>query len=190
MKIIVESIKYQDEKFIFDFKNDEFNNIIYLEEECEINNNIYYFGYKFNNGINGLIKSEFLKQLKYRDLSTIKNSDYETFIKKSVHQLDKKINLARVDLIIYPQTKSPLVSDILRYIYGFTAPTIKNIELVKNAIENIDYDNKIIKSIQSDFKILIIDDINTSGTTIKELLRNINFLNPNNEKIVFTLLGK
>jgi hypoxanthine phosphoribosyltransferase len=132
-----------------------------------------------------------LKQLKYRDLSTITNEDYNMFIKKSIHELQKKVNLAKVNLIVYPETKSPLVMDMLKYIYGFTAPTIKNIELVKNAIENRNCKNKnIIEAIESDSNILIIDDINTSTTTISELLRNINLVNDKTNKIIFTLIGK
>jgi len=254
--MIIEGISFKDNKFTFDFNNDHEKDAIYLEQDfdniSEINDNVYYFSYKFNDNIDGRIKSEFIKQIKYRDLSTIKNDDYNNFIKKSVNILNKKVNLAKIDLIIYPETKSPLVIDILKYIYGFTAPTYKTIELVKNAIENIEFDydafnvhisnlqlsssdkkvlrnnienlmkniksntyfsiaksikkpkyreyfknflifknendKKIIKSIQTDSNILIIDDINTSGTTIKELLRNINFINPDNDKIIFTLL--
>ena len=144
--------------------------------------------------------------------------------------------------------------DMLKYIYGFTAPTIKNIELVKNSIENIEFDYKnfnifidssnlsradknvlksnveimmkdvksnsyfsiaksikkpkyreyfknfliyknkqdkeIIEAIESDSNILIVDDINTSTTTIKELIRNINLVNDKTKKIIFTLIGK
>jgi len=256
--IIIEGITFDNGKFIFNYQNDTDKDIIYLEQDfdnkSEINDNVYYFGYKFNDGIDGRIKSEFLKQLKYRDLSSIKNDDYKNFIKNSINSLNRKVNLAKIDLIIYPETKSPLVMDILKYIYGFTSPTIKSVELVKNAIQNIefDYDNfevlisnnklsssdkkvlrnnienimkdvksnayfsiaksikkpkyreyfknflifknksdeDLIRTIQSDRNILIIDDINTSGTTIKELLRNINFINPDNDKIIFTLLGK
>jgi hypothetical protein len=255
---IIEGVTFYDDKFIFSFDKDGDKDIIHLNQYFDnkdyINDNVYYFGYKFNDNIDGRIKSEFLKQLKYRDLSSIKNDDYNQFIKKSVNNLNKKVNLAKVDLIIYPETKSPLVMDILKYIYDFTSPTIKSIELVKNSIDNIefDYDNfdlfmrsknisssdrkvlrrnidnmmnviksntyfsiaknvkkpkyreyfknflkfkddkdkSIIKSIQSDSNILIIDDINTSETRIKELLRNINYINNDNDKVIFTLLGK
>jgi hypothetical protein len=256
--MIVEGITYEDNVFKFDFTKDEKSDIISIsnifDNTSEIRNNIYHFGYKFNNNIDGRIKSEFLKQLKYRDLSTITNEDYNMFIKKSIHELQKKVNLAKINLIVYPETKSPLVMDMLKYIYGFTAPTIKNIELVKNAIENIEFDYKnfevfiensnisradknvlksnienmmknikqnsyfsiaksikkpkyreyfknflifknkkdkeIIEAIESDSNILIIDDINTSTTTISELLRNINLVNDKTNKIIFTLIGK
>jgi hypothetical protein len=256
--MIVEGVSFEDNVFKFDFSKDEKTDVIYVTQTfdniSEINNNIYYFGYKFNENIDGRIKSEFLKQIKYKDLSTISNEDYSLFIKKSVNELHKKVNLAKVDLIVYPETKSPLVMDMLKYIYGFTAPTIKNIELVKNSIENIEFDYKnfnifidssnlsradknvlksnvenmmkdvksnsyfsiaksikkpkyreyfknfliyknkqdkeIIEAIESDSNILIVDDINTSTTTIKELIRNINLVNDKTKKIIFTLIGK
>jgi hypoxanthine phosphoribosyltransferase len=193
--MIVEGVTYEDNVFKFDFTKDEKSDIISIsnifDNTSEIRNNIYHFGYKFNNNIDGRIKSEFLKQLKYRDLSTITNEDYNMFIKKSIHELQKKVNLAKVNLIVYPETKSPLVMDMLKYIYGFTAPTIKNIDLVKNSIENRNCKNKnIIEAIESDSNILIIDDINTSTTTISELLRNINLVNDKTNKIIFTLIGK
>ena len=37
--------------------------------------------------------------------------------------------------------------------------------------------------------VLIIYDINTSGSTLRECLRVINSINPNNKKVLFTLMG-
>ena len=198
--MIVEGVSFEDNVFKFDFSKDEKTDVIYVTQTfdniSEINNNIYYFGYKFNENIDGRIKSEFLKQIKYKDLSTISNEDYSLFIKKSVNELHKKVNLAKVDLIVYPETKSPLVMDMLKYIYGFTAPTIKSYDLVKKAlIKKEEYlknkqDKEIIEAIESDSNILIVDDIDTSTTTIKELIRNINLVNDKTKKIIFTLIGK
>jgi hypoxanthine phosphoribosyltransferase len=86
--------------------------------------------------------------------------------------------------------------DMLKYIYGFTAPTIKSYDLVKKAlIKKEEYlknkqDKEIIEAIESDSNILIVDDIDTSTTTIKELIRNINLVNDKTKKIIFTLIGK
>ena len=198
--MIVEGVTYEDNVFKFDFTKDEKSDIISIsnifDNTSEIRNNIYHFGYKFNNNIDGRIKSEFLKQLKYRDLSTITNEDYNMFIKKSIHELQKKVNLAKVNLIVYPETKSPLVMDMLKYIYRFTAPTIKSYDLVKKAlIKKEEYlknkqDKDIVKAIESESNILIIDDVDISETTIKELIRNINLVNDKTKKIIFTLIGK
>jgi hypoxanthine phosphoribosyltransferase len=39
-------------------------------------------------------------------------------------------------------------------------------------------------------KILLVDDINTTGATIDEMLRYINSLNDTNEIYIFTIIGK
>jgi hypothetical protein len=48
---------------------------------------------------------------------------------------------------------------------------------------------KILKSIQNG-KILIVDDINTSGSTLTEILRIVHNINNNCEIYIFTLIGK
>jgi hypoxanthine phosphoribosyltransferase len=48
---------------------------------------------------------------------------------------------------------------------------------------------KILKSIQNG-KILIVDDINTSGSTLTEILRIVHNINNNCEIFIFTLIGK
>lgn len=47
----------------------------------------------------------------------------------------------------------------------------------------------LIKSIENG-KILIVDDINTSGSTLMEILRIVNSINNNCEIYIFTLIGK
>ena len=83
--MIVEGVSFEDNVFKFDFSKDEKTDVIYVTQTfdniSEINNNIYYFGYKFNENIDGRIKSEFLKQIKYKDLSTISNEYYSLFIR-------------------------------------------------------------------------------------------------------------
>ncbi len=37
--------------------------------------------------------------------------------------------------------------------------------------------------------VLIIDDINTSGSTLRECLRVLKAINPDNTKVLFTLMG-
>jgi hypoxanthine phosphoribosyltransferase len=59
----------------------------------------------------------------------------------------------------------------------------KNFLIFKN-----DKDKKIFEKLENS-RILIIDDINTSGSTLKECLRVLNMINNKNEKIIFTLIG-
>ena len=48
--------------------------------------------------------------------------------------------------------------------------------------------NKFCKIFQR--KILLLDDINTTGSTIDEMLSYINSLNDTNEIYIFTIIGK
>lgn len=50
-------------------------------------------------------------------------------------------------------------------------------------------DKKLFKSINKG-KVLIVDDINTSGSTINEILRMLNEINPHCKIYIFTLIGK
>lgn len=66
---------------------------------------------------------------------------------------------------------------------------VKYRRFIKNYL-NIDQRSEtVIKSIQSG-KILIVDDINTSGSTLNEIIRIIRKLNNQCEIYIFTLIGK
>lgn len=62
------------------------------------------------------------------------------------------------------------------YIQNYLEYETKDQENLVNAIEN--------------GKILIVDDINTSGSTLTEILRIVNAINNNCEIYIFTLIGK
>lgn len=48
---------------------------------------------------------------------------------------------------------------------------------------------RAFKHLQSP-NILVVDDINTTGSTLKEILRTINFFNPDSTVFIYTLIGK
>jgi phosphoribosylpyrophosphate synthetase len=254
--MINEGIKYNVDQFTFDYDIDKEHYIIKLVEvpiyESNFIKNAYYYGYRFENNIDGTLKSKFIEYIKKSTSETILNSDMFNFITDAVDKLDKKIKLNTFDIVIYPQSKSGLVRNILMHVYNYTRPNFKTIELVKNSIDNIAFDKiaydvyankqklnrhdrKIldvnIQKILDDIKIydyfsianavkkpkyrkffkdflifknkedeqlfnqlensnvLIVDDINTSGTTITECLRLINSVNSDSKKVVFTLIG-
>ena len=47
-----------------------------------------------------------------------------------------------------------------------------------------------ISKLQNGFNVLIVDDINTTGSTLQEILRQISILNPNCNIYIYTLIGK
>lgn len=238
-------------------KNFEFSfdkNVIRLVETSDIESdfmkNLYFYGYKFEDGIEGILRSEFVNYIKNN--SDKENTEIFNFINDSVYKLDKKIRLCDFNMIIYPESRSELIRNIMNVVYDYTSPKFKTIELIKNSINDIYFDNEaysthlakfkmnrqdrkildgIIQKIIEDIKnydyfsianavkkpkyrkyfrnflifknkedellfkqiensnILIIDDINTSGSTIKECLRVLNKINPDSKKVIFTLIG-
>ena len=54
---------------------------------------------------------------------------------------------------------------------------------------NNEKDSKIYKAIESG-KVLVVDDIRTSGTTLFQLFKALKTVNPSITPTVFTLLGK
>lgn len=258
--MIVEGIKYNSEShnFEFDFVSDGEKDIIKINEipihKSSFIENLYLYGYKFEDGIDGKIKSDFLKELKSISSKKILDVDMFNFISKSVHNLHNEINIASFELIIYPETKGDIMNKFMRRIYDYTAPKYGTMELVKNTASNIEFDydafflyseekkynrndrkriieyiEKVLDDIKSynyfsianaikkpkyrpyfknflKFKsekdkqlfeklqntnVLIIDDvINTSGSTLKECLRILDAINPNNKKVLFTLMGE
>jgi len=256
MDIIREGISIENGEYVFNFKSDNEKDFIKLKEEplnkLDFDGNVYLYGYN-TDLIPFEIKNDFIKNIRYKDLSKIKSDDYNNFIKNSVIRLDKTINLSIFDLIIYPQSRSSLINDIIKQILYYGNPSLRTIELVKDSIDNIDfnrdalefflddkkYNNRdkdiirknidnLIKNIKTnnyfsisnsitkpkyrkflsnflkfrnpeeentfrlmnDSNILIIDDITTSGTTIREITRNINRLNPQNIKVIYSFFGK
>lgn len=95
----------------------------------------------------------------------------------------------------YNQIKNYIETDLLPKIHNLDYFSIADSVKVKYRRYIKDYlsiDSRsadIIKSIQ-DGKILIVDDINTSGSTLTEILRIVRKINNKCEVFIFTLIGK
>lgn len=66
---------------------------------------------------------------------------------------------------------------------------VKYRRYIKNYLNIDERSKEVIKSIQSG-KILIVDDINTSGSTLNEIIRIIRKINNQCEIYIFTLICK
>jgi hypothetical protein len=256
--MIVEGVKYDRETncFEFNFEHDGLTDIIKIKEipihESTFMDNLYLYGYKFEDGIEGSIRSEFIKELKTLTSKKILDKDMFNFISNAVSNLHKKINIATFEYLVYPETKGSIMNKFMRRIYDYTAPKFNTIELIKESAANIEFDydafyqysedknynkndkKKIVEYIEkvlNDVKtynyfsianavkkpkyrpffkhflkfktekdkimfeklqntnVLIVDDINTSGSTLRECLRVLDSINPNNKKVLFTIMG-
>lgn len=244
---LIEGVRIDnDDSFIFDFKNDEKDDILKLKYNKKYitkkkSKNIYsYYSYKLNKNIDKSIR---FKLIDYIKSSLEKDNKYENFLNKAVIGLfnNPYFELSDIDLILIPESSSNLNLSIANKIKNKipNALFLKDI-ILKNEIENIqlDYDklkqnnlkqttifametllkkaivdNKFrIKKIPPKFrkyiinflkidinnkmllnklyngKILIVDDLQTEGTTFKEIERLIQKYSPK-EIILYSLIG-
>ena len=197
VKKLTEGISYDEvtNSYNISFQNDSQSDIINLMAPeiygAEFLGNVYYFGYKFKDSVPSKIRSDFIHWLK--GLKETKPTDYQyrEIIAKPLRVLDKLIGLKNFSLFVYPvSNRSTLVQKIIetcgmmmqRDLRGLSAEMVKNLPIINN-----NHEKDLL--IQSD-KILLVDDINTIGATLSEIIRIIRNINVEAEIYVFTLLGK
>ena len=197
IKKLTEGISYDEvtNSYNISFQNDSQSDIINLMApeiyEAEFLGNVYYFGYKFKDSVPSKIRSDFIHWLK--GLKETKPTDYQyrEIIAKPLRVLDKLIGLKNFSLFVYPvSNRSTLVQKIIetcgmmmqRDLRGISVEMIKNLPIINN-----NHEKDLL--IQSD-KILLVDDVNTIGATLSEIIRIIRNINVKAEIYVFTLFGK
>ena len=198
-------IKFDTENnvFIFDFEHDGTEDAVHLTGtgyQVEAFGKCFYYGYEFQDSVDGAVRSAFIKYLKFSG-SLKDNPNLTQFIQKAVNNLNRKINLYDYDLVIMPESSSPVNEYMLRYIYRFAQPMLREMQLVKSLPENITFDmdgNEIFKDEKDEElctrirkqNVLVIDDIATSGSTLNEILRALRILNEDNKITIFSLIGR
>ena len=197
VKKLTEGISYDEvnNSYNISFQNDSKSDIINLMApeiyEAEFLGNVYYFGYKFKDSVTSKIRSDFIHWLK--GLKETKPTDYQyrEIIAKPLRVLDKLIGLKNFSLFVYPvSNRSTLVQKIIetcgmmmqRDLRGISVEMVKNLPIINN-----NHEKDLL--IQSN-KILLVDDVNTTGATLSEIIRIIRNINVEAEIYVFTLLGK
>lgn len=218
----------------------------------EHGNNVYWFGYRFNDDVSSKDRTAFINYIKGLSDTKIPEHDLERLIELPLAELNETINLYAIDCFVYPGSKrSQLVNKMIHIINRFTSRDMNRLsfELVKSVPTDIEFDWRLFKSDNGDdenrynmmkeyvdntlmpmihsldyfslahsvkpkyrkyiknylsFKdedieefaglkgknILIVDDINTSGSTIDEILRVIGKINNSCNIYVYTLIGK
>ena len=74
---------------------------------------------------------------------------------------------------------------MLRYIYRFNQPKLCRVEDILSK----PMDEKLSSKIRQQ-KVLVIDDVTTSGSTLNEVLRTLRILNEDNDITIFSLIGR
>lgn len=128
--------------FVFDFEHDGQNDIIQLTGsgyDVTAFSRCFYYGYEFSEEIDGLVRSAFIKYIKFTD-NLKENPEITHFIRKAIDDLSKKINLYDYDLVVMPESSSKVNQYMLRYIYRFAQPMLRQMELVKSLPANVSFD--------------------------------------------------
>ena len=131
-----------DKVFSFDFEHDGKEDIICLTNhgyQVEAFGKCFYYGYEFADNVDGRVRSEFIKYLKF-PLSLKDEPNLTQFIQKAINDLNDKIDLYDYDLVVMPQSSSKVNQYMLRYIYRFAQPSLYYMELIKSLPENISFD--------------------------------------------------
>lgn len=132
----------QEDKFEFDFLHDGQNDIIPLcgnGYEVEAFGQCFYYGYEFADEVDGGVRSEFIKYLKFTTHMQ-QDTNLTRFLQKAVDDLGRKVNLYDYDLIVMPQSSSRVNQYLLRYLYRYAQPSLHYMELVKSLPSKITFD--------------------------------------------------
>lgn len=255
-RYIAAGVRKNDGDFYIDYTYNAPSDLIHIVEPqlytSVHNNDIYYFGYVFNDDSSSKDRTEFIYSIKQIGDHPLSDNQLEQFIKRPLKYLNQHVNIYDIDCIIYPRSnRSPLVSKMLRCINDMTSHNTAgcSFELVKQAPTNIGFDfdsferdhcddqgysdmlkyvnNTLIPKLHNldyfsiaqnvkskyrpyitgfpDFEspedvqkfakmqgsnILVVDDINTTGSTLHEILRILGEVNNSANIYVYTLIGK
>lgn len=150
--------------FKVDFENNSKNDVVkFIEpyfQQSNIGDNVYWFGYSFNDGQSNPRRDEFIEFIKHvqperlvdpddewsgfgYDDKHLTESDLDTMIARSLNRI--KLSNYSVDLIVYPESKSGnlvkmIVSCICRYLNRVT--TVCSKEINKSDPQDVEFDFK------------------------------------------------
>lgn len=132
----------EQQKFQFNFEHDGTSDIVTLTGSgylVEAFGKCFYYGYEFGPEIDRETRTKFIQYVKFSP-SIQNDENLSRFIQKAINDLNRKINLYDYDLVIYPESSSPVNQYMLRYIYRFAQPTLRQMQLVKALTSNIAFD--------------------------------------------------
>ena len=132
----------ENNSFEFDFRHDGQADIIHLlgsGYQVEAFGQCFYYGYEFTEDVKGSVRTAFINHLKFPK-SLRDDPELTQFIQKAVNNLHKRINLYNYDLVVTPESSSRVNEYMVRYIYRFAQPMMREMRLVKALPENISFD--------------------------------------------------
>ena len=250
-RLLTEGVSYNGDTFLFDFDTDKDSDIVVLTksiQHLQLYGNTFYFAYEFDDSVDSNTRTRFIHDFKFDGIPFTVRSK---FITRAVDSLDKETNLDSFSTIVYPESKSTVVSDILEYIYMCSHKPMRSFKLVKSLPKDIEFDyeaftqtrlangnytdaqkQEVLNNIKSmmdsihqldyfsiarnskykyrkyikdfyrfedalqekdykmiaDEKVLLVDDVTTSGATLALLLQTLKCNMPK-EVVIFSLIG-
>lgn len=155
MESLKEGVRKSNDDYIIDLTNDEASDLINtVKPEIYISrfqDNIYYFGYKFNDSVGKKERSDFIEWLKLFTVDNVLPS-VESFIYKPIRALAKNIDISNdISMIISPRSeRSDLTRLIKRSVSNCLPRSVdkKSYEIIKRLPKEIMFD---WKSFDDDF---------------------------------------
>ena len=146
-------IVFENNNFKFNFENDSDNDIIKLAAyklNCtNFKNNVYWFGYKFEDNVSSSQRTSFINYIKGIS-GNIPEKDLRRFIELPLFSLKGQFNTYNIDCFVYPcSQRSQLVNKMVEIIGECTQHDISrsSFELVKKAPTEIKFDWSLFDSL-------------------------------------------
>ena len=180
-------VTFDNEKqmFVFDFEHDGAEDIVNLTGDgyqVRAFGKCFYYGYEFSEQIDSAVRTAFIKYMKFSP-NLQDNPDLTQFIKKAIDNLNRKINLYNYDLVVMSESSSKVNQYMLRYIYRFAQPRLREMNQILRP------DEELCALIKNN-NILVIDDLTTSKSFLYEVLCILRSLNKDNKISIFCLIGQ
>lgn len=142
-----EGIYKSDNTYAFNFEHDDITDIISLAGtklyKSNIGDNIYWFGYKFNDSVNRKERSNFIDWIKGLLDNKPTEQQYEQIISRPLNLLYRENVIPDIDLVVSPRSeRSELVSKIISIFDRMLPHGIPrtSTELIKNANKDVEFD--------------------------------------------------
>ncbi len=193
-------IRYDDSTndIVIDFDEDAEQYTIHLCEpelyESDFTENVFHLGYRFSDETSSRTCAKFTDWLDGTLKTRPFKAEYEQIICKPLKLLDKSVGLKNFKCFVYPKSDmSALVSNMIDYCedmcqhntFGITIESLKDPPCRLTADDPYTKAHKILSE---NNKILIIEDINATGSSLKELIGIVRSINPRSEIYIFTLV--
>jgi hypothetical protein len=144
---ILEGVSYNNDTFSFDFEHDGKTDIIKLTnsklKKVSASTNaddVFTFAFEPEKTVSGAILSKFYKEIK--NLNFSEASDKRDFVHKATQLLHDEINLFSFSTIVFPQSRTDLNREIVKFIARSNNVDYVTFEMMKALPQNIKFNFK------------------------------------------------